>query len=342
MLTQRDGLLGWATGRLIYHDDLAPGVIRRVLSSGPAHRQAVFALIAAEVAAERHEQITGAERDHNTAVQRAEIIRDGSARDVLIEALGHEPQEGLRGGLERVGLTPFREPHLYQRLIEIYIDPTHQAAAEALRYAGPTTATIIRALDVLPSDLMHPNVLRRLERVSEAHAFVEAAKFAKSVNSRCTRDALHYALSHMREDAGLDDVLSRFVRRADRVLGQPLAADDEVTPVLHVKDMIFVGRKFRNCLATERMIVNALIGRAAFAIFRDQVVLEFVALSTGGWLYVDCFAPRNGVVPTELEEAARAKCVAARVPFVPQSRRQSGRFGRFTGDYDPAFLNIAA
>jgi hypothetical protein len=344
MLAQRDGLLGWATGRLIYHDNLAPGAIRRLLANGPARRQAVFALLAVE-AANRNEETIGAERADDAAIRRAEIIRDGGARDVLAEALGHQPPRGLRGGLERVGLSLLKEPRLYQRLIEIYTDPNHRIAAEALRYCGPTTANMIRVLEVLPVTLVHPSVLKRVDSVGEARAFIEAVQFAKFVNSRCTDDALRYALSHMREGVGLDDVLSRSVRRADRQLGVPLAADDEVRPVASVKDMIFTGRAFRNCLTTDRRIAGALLGTSAYAVFRELVVMEFIHLSVGMWLLVDTHGPRNATVPPELEEAARTKCFTAGVAFLPRVRGQFGHFGRFArfgDDFDPRLLNMAA
>jgi len=342
MLYQRDGLLGWATGRLIYHDAIAPGTIRRLLESGPARRQAIFALVADEIAAERHEQVTGTQPDEAAAVRRAEILRDSSARDVLVELLGREPQDGLRGGLERVGLSPLRHPRLYRRLIEVYADPGQHVAAEALRYVGEITWTMLRLLDVLPVELLHPNVLKRLDSISDAHAFVEAVQFVQSVNGRATHEAILDAFNRMRGDAGLDDVLSRFVRRADRILGEPLVADNEVRPLRQVSDMIRTGRLLRNCLSSERKIVGALLGRSAYAVFREQAVLEFTVLSTGGWLYVDAHAPRNGTVPPEIEEAARAKCLVAGVPFLCQGRGGHGRFGRFTDPYDPCFLNIAA
>ena len=131
MLTPRDGLLGWATGRLIEHDARAPGAIRRLLASSPGRRQAIFALLAAELASERQDQIVGV-NDEDAATRRSEIIRDGGARDVMVELLGREPPDGLRGALERLGLNPMPDARLYGRLIEIFTDPSAKIAAEAL------------------------------------------------------------------------------------------------------------------------------------------------------------------------------------------------------------------
>jgi hypothetical protein len=333
MLTQRDGLLGWATGRLIDHDTLAPGAIRRLLSNGPARRQAVFALVAVEVAADT-------QHDQAAAIRRAEIVRDGGARQVLAEALGREPPNGLRGALERIGSSPLREPRLYHRLIEIYSDSEHRVAAEALRYVGQITGGMVNVLEVLPTALVHSNVLKNLVSEKDARSFIEAVRFAKFVNTRATDEAIIYAVAHMKAGKGLDDILARFVRRADRQLGVPLVADDEVRPVVRVRDMIFAARKFRNCLSMDRKIVGSLLGRAAYAIFRDEVVMEFVYLTTGTWLFVDAHAMINGLVPNELEAAVRAKCVAGGVATVPQSRGQPGRFSRFSDHYEPRFLNL--
>lgn len=341
MLGQRDGLLGWATGRLIDHDTLAPGVIRRLLSSGPARRQAVFAFIAAELASERHDQIVGSDPDHAGAARRAEIIRDGSARDVLTEALGHEPPDGLRGTLERIGLSALREPRQYARLVEIFIDPKRQHHAEALRHVGAITSAMLHLLEVLPGSLVHANVLKRLDSISEARSFIEAVRFAKFANSRATDEAIQYALTRMGNQSGLDDVLARLIRRADRQLGTPIAADEEVRPLARVSEMIVAGRKFRNCLGTDPRIVGALLGRAAYAVFREQAVMEFIYLSTGTWMLMEVHGPRNAGVSSEIEEAAQAKCRSAAVAILPRARRRPGRFGRFSDHYEPCFLNAA-
>jgi hypothetical protein len=228
-------------------------------------------------------------------------------------------------------------------LVEIYSGPEHHTAVQALRYVQ-ITATMLDVVEVLPVSLVCPIVLQRLGSVDEARSFIEAVQFAKFSNCRASDAAIRYALTHMQAGTGLDDILARFVRRGDRQLGLPLAADDEVQPLSSVRDMILASRQFRNCLATDSKIVGALLGRAAYGIFRNEAVLEFVYLSTGVWLLVHTHARRNEGVSAELAEAARAKCFAAGVATIPQSRghpHRFGRFGRFT-DYDPCFLNLAA
>lgn len=342
MLAQPTGLLGWSTSKLIGYDQLAPGVIRRVLSSGPAHRQAVFALLASEVACERHQQITGTEPTGAQALRRAEIIRDGDAKEVLVELLGREPPDGLRGGLERVGLSPMKAPSLYARLIEVYTSAQQRPLAAVLRHVGQITPTMLRVADVLPSVLLHPAVITRLESLAEAGQLVEALNFARAVNSRMSDEVLAGALSRMSEDAGLDDVLARFVRRADLPLGEPLPASDEVVPLRSVRDMVMASREFRNCLGQDRKVRVALLGRASYAVLHGEAVMEFVRLSTGGWLFVDVHGPRNAPVPDEVREMAKAKCVAAGVPFVTKGLGRDGRFGQFYDPFDPQWLDLAA
>ena len=119
-------------------------------------------------------------------------------------------------------------------------------------------------------------------------------------------------------------------------------ADDEVWPVATVTHLIGTARQFRNCLATERKIVGALLGRAAYAVLRGEAVMEFAALSNGSFLFVETHAARNGPVSPELEALARSKCVAAGVPFVPLSNGGQGVFGQLVDPYDPVFFNLAA
>ena len=220
----------------------------------------------------------------DAATRRSEIIRDGGARDVMVELLGREPPDGLRGALERLGLSPMPDARLYGRLIEIFTDPSAKIAAEALRYVGRIKPVMLRLIDTLPTSLLHPNVLTRLDSTFEAHGLVEAVEFAQSVNSRASDAAILESVSRMREDTRLDEVITRFIRRADRPLGRPLPADDEVWPVATVTHLIGTARQFRNCLATERKIVGALLGRAAYAVLRGEAVMEFAALSNGSFL----------------------------------------------------------
>ena len=340
-LFQKDGLLGWATARLIHHDAQAPGVLRRLLASGPMHRQAVFLLLASEVVRERHFQIVGGEPDQEEAIKRAEVLRDGRAGEVVALATDRCP-DGLLGALERLGLKPLHDPRLYGRLCEVYLRPDQRHVADALRHVGPITGNMLRIIDILPPELLCATTLKKLESSSEAAEFVEAIALAQAVNTRATNETIREVLRRLPEDNHLTTAVSRLIRRADVELEQPLAADNEVAPIRTVREMILTGRRLRNCLGTDSKIVSALQGRRAYALFRNTVVLEFAPLTDRRWLYLECHAYGNAPVGEDVEQEARLKVIAAGVACLPGTESRGGRFSFFTTPGDSSFVRIAA
>ena len=335
--------MGFATGRLIEHDTNAPGVIRRLLCSGPMRRQAVFATIAVEVAAERHKQITGDYDEPAVAVAKSEVLRDGRARDVIGLATGDHVPDGLLGALERIGLSPLKLSLGYRRLIDVFTQPEQRHIADGLRHVGAIHDKTLMIIDKLPSWLIHPQVLTRLDSVSDARAFVEAVAFAQSVNSAATDERILGALAQIGAQTTLPELTARFVRRADLELGQPIPADDEVTPIRTTQEMIVTSRRFRNCLGTNKRIVSALRGRTAHAIYKEGVaIIEFMALSDGSWVYAGSYGPRNEVVGDEVEAAAKAKCTAAGVPHLRQGGERTGPFAMILDPYDYRLIDFGA
>jgi hypothetical protein len=334
--------LGFATGRLIEHDTNAPGVIRRLLCSGPMRRQAVFAAIASEIVAERHQQITGEQDDHAAAVSKAEVLRDGRAREVIGLAIGDHVPDGLLGALERVGLSPLKLSLGYRRLIDVFMQPEQRHIADGLRYVGAINDRTLMIIDKLPPFLIHPQVLSRLDSVSDARAFVEAVAFAQTVNSTATDERILGALAHMGAQTTLPELIARFVRRADRELGEPIPADNEVTPIHPIHEMIVTSRRFRNCLGTNKRIVSALRGRTAYANFKGLAIMEFVALSDSSWVYAGSYGVRNETVGDDVETAARAKCAAAGVPFFRPGGERTGPFATILDPYDHRLIDFGA
>ena len=341
MLAQRDGLLGWATGRLVFHDNNAPGVIRRLLTSGPMFRQSVFALVAHEWAAERHHQITGGE-DQVMLHRKAEALRDGRAKKVIAFATGAQIPDGLLPALERIGLEPFKSPTSYWRLVQMFTDPAMAPAATALRNSGMTTETMIRCIGALPEWLVTAEVLKRLESFSDACGFTTAVAFAQRVNSRATQEAILGAIAHMGDETTLPELIGRFVQKADKPLAEPIAAGEEVKPIRTCAEMAAISREFGNCLDLHQKLTGALHGRTAYAVFRDEVILEFAGLSDGSWVYAGCHGKENGLVEPHLVRAAEAKCDAAGIPHVKRSPRALGAFRRVLADDDVFLLDLAA
>lgn len=334
--------MGFATGRLIEHDTNAPGVIRRLLCSGPMRRQAVFATIATEIVAERHRQITGEHDNHAAAVAKAEVLRDGRAREVIALATGDHVPDGLLGALERIGLSPLKLSLGYRRLIDVFMQPEQRHIADGLRYVGAIHDKTLMIIDKLPPWLIHPQVLTRLESVSDARAFAEAVAFAQSVNTAATDERILGALAQMGVQTSLPELTARFVRRADLELGQPIPADDDATPIRTIHEMIITSRRFRNCLGTNKRIVSALRGRTAYANFKGQAIIEFMALSDGLWVYAGSYGPRNEVVGDEMEIAAKAKCAAAGVPHLRQGGDRTGPFAMILDPYDYRLIDFGA
>jgi hypothetical protein len=341
MLTQKDGLLGWATGRLVLHDNNAPGVLARLLTSGPMFRQSVFALIAHELAAERHHQITGGE-DKDLLHRKATALRDGRATEVIAFATGDRIPDGLLPALERVGLEPFKSPTSYRRLVQMFLDPTMAPAAKALRNTGSTTEQMVRCVGALPMWLVTSEVLKRLETLSDALGFATAVGFAQEVNSMATQEAILCAIGQISDETTLPELIGRFVQKADKALAEPIAADDEVTPIRTCAEMAAISRAFEVCLSLHQKLTGALHGRMAYAIFRDEVVMEFGGLSDGSWVFMGCHGKANGLVEPHLSRAAEAKCDAAGIPHVKRSPRALGAFRRVLADDDVFMLDLAA
>ena len=304
-------------------------------------RQAVFMVLGLEVVRERHLQIVGGEPDHEVAVKRATVLRDGRANDVVALAIDRVP-DGLLGALERVGLQPLRDPRLYARVCEVYHRSDQRHVADALRHVGAITATMLRLIDILPPQLLCAATLMRLKSPDEGAEFVEAIALAQAVNSRATDEVIREKLGRLGQDARLETLISRLLRRADVELEQPILADNEVAPIRTVREMILTSRRLHNCLATDLKIVGALFGRRAYALFRDTAVLEFAPLSDGRWLFLEPHQYGNIPVAEDVEQEARAKVIASGIACLPVTEARKGRFSFIYGPGDSTFVRIAA
>ena len=305
-------------------------------------RQAVFATIAVEVAAERHKQITGDYDEPAVAVAKSEVLRDGRARDVIGLATGDHVPDGLLGALERIGLSPLKLSLGYRRLIDVFTQPEQRHIADGLRHVGAIHDKTLMIIDKLPPWLVHPQVLSRLESVGDARAFVEAVAFAQSVNSAATDERILDALAHIGAQTTLPELVARFVRRADRELGQPIPADAEIMPIRTIHEMIVTSRRFRNCLGTNKRIIGALRRRTAYANLKGLAIMEFVALSDSSWVYAGSYGVRNETVGDDVEAAARAKCAAAGVPFFRPGGERTGPFAAILDPYDHRLIDFGA
>ena len=297
------GLLGWATDALVKLDDEVPGVISRVLTAAPARRQAVFAAVAAQ---EINAGVFDAS-DELFPPSFAEVIRHGRPADILRYVFGDVP--GYGGLLERIGERPLDRPQDYLAIHQM-LARNDVRAAEALRGAGRITRRRLEVLSALDPRWHHANTLERIDTGAEALRFNAAVDFIQSVCSRVTDDTVAQSIAMMRPTSTLPRLLDRFIRRADRLPINPVpVGDNELRPLQTVRDYLEAGRKYRNCLPSKLSHVAA--GRMAVAEFREECLVEFRPLSSGGlWIKWLCHGPRNGPLPVALDQAADAKCDA--------------------------------
>lgn len=302
------GLLGWSTDALVKLDDDVPGVLSRVLTAAPARRQAIFAGLAA------HEVKAGVfdPGDALLPMSFAEVVRHGRANDILRMTFGDVP-DGYPGLLERIGERPLDRPDDYLAIHQI-LARNDVRAADALPGSGRITRRKLEVLSSLNPLWHHANALERLDTGAEAIKFNLAVDFVQSVCSRASDEAVAGAIAQMRPTSTLARLLDRFLRRADRLPLNPVQiGDNELRPLISMRDYMEAGRKYRNCLGSKLSHVAA--GRMAIAEFRDECLIEFRPTATSptaeqGWVFWGCHGHRNGSVAISTTNAAAAKCDA--------------------------------
>ena len=306
---ESDGLLGWATADLVRLEAVSPGVISRVLTVPPAIRHAIFLVLARR----HHDRLAGVQADEDNDTALADVLRRERAR-VVIEHVFGAAEDGLLGALARLGAEPL-SPGSYARLHSLFRRDEHRHKGEALRHVGQITGKMLRVIDALDARWVHRETLTRIETTVEAIVFNRAVAFAQSACSRATDEAVADAIAHLQPTSTLVGLVQRFVRRADCFPPHPIQGDSEVRPFNAVPDFLGAARAYRNCLAQK--IEVALVGRAAFAEFRGEAILELRPLSNGfGWMLAEVHVARNMPVPSALKQAAEAKCTALGIPHV--------------------------
>ena len=305
------GLLGWITPKLIAHDQHARGLIARVLGASTQNRQAIYAALA-------HEELNGVapdaalgQSDFDGACERAMRLRNCPAPEIICAVYGDVP-EGFLGALSRCGDEPLKPDH-YLQLFEIYA-LADTARINALKYAGQITDDVMQVLFTLAPVLLDAKVVKRTANVEAALRLNEAVACVQALNSQATDQAIAEAVRQLGEMSDLNCIISRFVKRADRLPSQPLPADEEVVPLDTVPAIIATARKYHNCI--QRYVGRVIYGAVAFAEFQGRLILEFRPLADGRWLLDDVHALKNGPVSKEDYQAARLKCAAAGISHV--------------------------
>lgn len=313
------GLLGWCTEALVRLDDTAPGVLARVLTAAPARRQAIFAALAAQ------EEKVGLydAGDDLLPVSFAEVIRHGRPGDILRRAFGSIP-EGLPSMLSQIGERPLSRAKDYIALRDLLADDDVRAA-DALRGSGRITCRKLEVINALDHRWRHANTLERIDSGGEALMFNQAIGFIQSLNSKATDEVVAGAIAAMRPTSTLARLLDRFLQRADHLPPHPIASgDNELRPLLSMRDLLDAGRRYRNCL--RHRLADVAVGRMALAEFRQECIVEFRPLTAGaGWLLRDVHIERNRPEPLNLFADVEVKCDEIGIPRINEAGGGDGR-----------------
>lgn len=304
---------GWAIDDLVRLDGLVEGrgLISRMLMASSMNRHAILMVLA-----HRHGDRIQRARDADEGDEGlAKVLRRERAREIVTYALG-APSDGLLGALRRLDGPPL-SVRAYVRLRALFMQPENRRKAEALqRVSQPVTEKMLRVLDALDPRWVHAETLARIETYADAIAFNRAVNFAMSVGA--TEQAIADAIACLQPSSTLARLVERFVRRAsaDQFPRHPIENDDDdIRRLLTVRDFISEGRAQSNCLA--KKIEDALVGRAAYAVFRGSVTLELRPLSGGfGWVLWQVHFPSNKPGPKAIMDAAAAKCSTLGIPHV--------------------------
>lgn len=302
----RDGLLGWATESLVRLDDEVPGVLSRVLTAAPERRQAIFCALAV------HDQNGGLNfGDELIRPSLAEVVRHGRSADILRHALGDAPS--LRGLLARIGERPLPRSKDYLTLCGLAASDDGRGMA-ALLGSGNVSVRKLEVLAALDHRWRHANTLERIYTGAEALTFNTAVSFVQSVNSRATDEVVADAIAGMRSSSTLARLLDRFMRRADRLPPHPApVADNDLRPLLTMRDLLDAGRRYRNCL--QHRLSEVAAGKMAISEFRGECLVEFRPLTLdAGWVLRDVHAERNRPVALALCADVEAKCDEIGIP----------------------------
>lgn len=306
----RHAAFDWATADLIHLDRLAPGLIGRVMTVSPRRRQAIFAIIASRACASQGEQVNDATLD----AELAHILRRERAGEILAYAFGTVP-EGLMGALEKFDVGPMPTSDAYEKLRLVFTDPADRTKADLLARVATISARKLAVIDALDPRWRIETVLDRIDLAMAAREFNHAMAFVQAVCSKVTDETLGRALARLPAERSLADLITRYLRRADRFPDQPVKATQDLRPLMVAEDFLHTGLRYRNCLRDR--IGDALTGRAAFIEFRGEAILELRPLAGGfGWFLEEVHVARNEFVPPDLRRDAEAACLQAGVHHV--------------------------
>lgn len=222
-------------------------------------------------------------------------------------------------------MAPFDEPlRCLAVTLHSLLTNEDSRAAEALRGAGRITCRKLDVLNALDPRWRHANTLERIDSGGEALMFNQAISFIQLLNSKATDEVVSGAIAAMRPTSTLARLLDRFLQRADQLPPHPIASgDNELRPLLSMREVLEAGRRYRNCLRYR--LADVAVGRMALAEFRGVCIVEFRPTTVAGWLFRDVHIERNRPVPLSLFADVEAKCDEIGIPRINEAGGGDGR-----------------
>lgn len=302
-----DAPFGWAAADLVRLDQLEPGVIARVLMAGPRLRHAIYLAVAGLGAIESGER-------EEIEPELARAIRHQKPHAIITQTVG-TPPDGLMGALDRLADGQMSSPSNYLNLFDIYAAPPRRATAALIGQLGAVTEKHLKVIDALDPAWRLPEVVIRLDSALAARDLNRSLAMVQAVCSNASDEVVAQSIRRLPPQRTLADLVERFLLRADRFPDHPVREDDEIRPLTNGRDFLATGLKYRNCL--RERIEDALAGRAAYADFRGEAIIEFQPLAGGfGWIMSDTHGPRNSPLDRAVCLAAQAKCLEIGIPHV--------------------------
>jgi hypothetical protein len=338
---------GWALERATALDRAgAHGLVADLLTSSVLTRQAAFLVLAMVSLDDPRPFLT---RLGHPPGGIGDAIRTRLARDLIAAALDVAPT-CVPGGYLRA-LMRIKEPNLgdplgcqdgYRRMWEILVTGKHSAKAHALRYCGPISAATLQVLDFLDPVLVHPDLVKHLYSVPQAHKANDLMRLLRGVISTWTDQEFARTLRQsVSGGSPLETFARKAIEKADRFPPPPFLPAEGIQPLTSAAELIAFGREMGNCSA--KKIAEVLLRLSCLYRVEQQtkdggtmvLAVELVPLSNGLWLIQEIKAAKNERPPTPVLRAVleRLHALGAMSSGAPQVFERTKALAGLLGVY---------
>ena len=248
-------------------------------------------------------------RDALTLVARA--LSSLRPREIVAAVLGSVP-EGYLGLLGRLGPDPLLKPSLYRAAWSLYADPRNRRRASLLRHIqGRVTPTNIEAAAHLPDVLRRTAVLEKIHDVAVQLPSLTA--FLNYIRVVCDADdaTITHSLNDLKSGASGQDLKSWaqawMLRQVRLHVPPPIPAEDTTFSLILGKDLVRIGREYRNCLGN--CVTEAFLASSVYYLWEGTpggAIIALNPLSHGGWFVEDAKLARNRKLPASAMRSLQA------------------------------------